>query len=141
MSGGFYKYRCKYFYTHNCQNWVWVNKAPCATCMAEGRDDEKAPTSGWMMSRDIAVPRVQDGVLQYAMMELVAPTVPGEDWHLRDKVARIHPADSVNNGISAAAGNTSTESWTIGDKAARPPPAVPVTSAMPEALGLVSSGQ
>lgn len=33
MSGGFYKYRCKYFYTHNCQNWVWVNNAPCATCL------------------------------------------------------------------------------------------------------------
>lgn len=32
-SGGFYKYRCKYFYTHNCQNWVWVNKAACASCL------------------------------------------------------------------------------------------------------------
>lgn len=32
-SGGFYKYRCKYFYTHNCANWVWVNNTPCATCL------------------------------------------------------------------------------------------------------------
>ncbi|CAH0034977.1 unnamed protein product [Clonostachys rhizophaga] len=38
MSGGFYKYRCKYFYSHNCTNWVWVNNAPCASCLAEGRD-------------------------------------------------------------------------------------------------------
>ncbi|KAK3933815.1 hypothetical protein QBC46DRAFT_326000 [Diplogelasinospora grovesii] len=37
-SGGFYKYRCKYFYTHNCPNWVWANNAPCASCLAEGRD-------------------------------------------------------------------------------------------------------
>ncbi|KAK3933646.1 hypothetical protein QBC46DRAFT_107294 [Diplogelasinospora grovesii] len=38
-SGGFYKYRCKYyFYTHNCPNWVWVNNAPCASCLADGRD-------------------------------------------------------------------------------------------------------
>lgn len=32
-SGGFYKYRCKYFYTHNCNNWVYVNNAPCAHCL------------------------------------------------------------------------------------------------------------
>ncbi|KHO01837.1 uncharacterized protein MAM_00838 [Metarhizium album ARSEF 1941] len=129
MSGGFYKYRCKYFYTHNCQNW------------AEGRDDETAPTSGWMMSRDIAVPCVQDGVLQYALMELVAPAVAGEEWYLGDKTSRIDPAGPANDAISAPAGNTSTENWTIRDKAARPPPAVPVTSAMPEVPGLVSSGE
>lgn len=33
LSGGFYKYRCKYFLTHNCPNWVRVAKAPCAMCM------------------------------------------------------------------------------------------------------------
>lgn len=32
-SGGFYKYRCKYFYTHNCSNWVYVSNAACATCL------------------------------------------------------------------------------------------------------------
>lgn len=32
-SGGFYKYRCKYFYTHNCTNWVYVNNSPCANCL------------------------------------------------------------------------------------------------------------
>lgn len=32
-SGGFYKYRCKYFYTHNCSNWVYVSNSPCATCL------------------------------------------------------------------------------------------------------------
>ncbi|RSL46520.1 hypothetical protein CEP51_015916 [Fusarium floridanum] len=47
MSGtdGFYKYRCKHFYTHNCPSWVWVNNTPCASCLlintqAHGRDDE-----------------------------------------------------------------------------------------------------
>ncbi|KAK3937693.1 hypothetical protein QBC46DRAFT_410893 [Diplogelasinospora grovesii] len=38
-SGGFYKYMCKYFYTHNCPNWVWVNYAACASCLAEGREE------------------------------------------------------------------------------------------------------
>ncbi|OAA46329.1 hypothetical protein NOR_03082 [Metarhizium rileyi] len=132
MSGGFYKYRCKYFYTHNCQNWVWINNAPCATCMAEGRDDEEFPVPGWVMSRDIAVPRVQDGVLQYAMMELVAPSVAGDYWHLRDKTDRVHSADLMKNGLSAATENGYNGSWTIRDKTGRPPPTVPVSSAMSE---------
>lgn len=56
----------------------------------------------WPMSRDIVVPRVQNSVLQYTMMELVAPTEPG------------------------------TRLWTLREKAAhQPPPALPVTSAMP----------
>ena len=32
-SGGFYKYRCKYFYTKSCQNWVYVNGEACVTCL------------------------------------------------------------------------------------------------------------
>lgn len=32
-SGGFYKYRCKYFYTHNCPNWVYCNGHACAMCL------------------------------------------------------------------------------------------------------------
>jgi len=31
-SGGYYKYRCRYFYTHNCQNWVYVNNGTCQSC-------------------------------------------------------------------------------------------------------------
>jgi hypothetical protein len=32
-SGGFYKYRCKYFYTYNCPNWVYCNGHACAMCL------------------------------------------------------------------------------------------------------------
>ena len=32
-SGGFYKYRCKYFLTHNCPNWVYANGHACALCL------------------------------------------------------------------------------------------------------------
>ncbi|KAG5929830.1 hypothetical protein E4U42_004350 [Claviceps africana] len=99
MSTGFYKYRCKYFYTHNCQNWVWVNNAPCATCLAEGRDDETAPGPVSMLSRDISVPCVQNGILQYALMEFVAPAEPGDRWTLQDKAARPPPAVPVTSGM------------------------------------------
>lgn len=30
---GFFKYHCKYYYTHGCKSWVWVNNAPCAACL------------------------------------------------------------------------------------------------------------
>ncbi len=33
MSGGFYKYRCKNFYTYNCTNWVYSNGHACADCL------------------------------------------------------------------------------------------------------------
>ncbi|KAG6015876.1 hypothetical protein E4U54_002799 [Claviceps lovelessii] len=90
MSGGFYKYRCKYFYTHNCQNW------------AEGRDEEKVSGPVSMMSRDISVPRVQNGILQYTIMKVVAPTRPGDYWTLRDKDVRPPPPLSFTSAMPAS---------------------------------------
>ncbi|KAH8128795.1 hypothetical protein LI328DRAFT_160486 [Trichoderma asperelloides] len=84
-SGGFYKYRCKNFYSHNCPNWVWVNNSPCATCIAEGKDASERPQSSSTTSREIVTPRVRDGILQYTIAELVAPSASGESWALRDK--------------------------------------------------------
>ncbi|KAI5860336.1 hypothetical protein GGS23DRAFT_233163 [Durotheca rogersii] len=87
-SGGFYKYRCKYFYTHNCPNWVYVNNSPCASCCAEGRDVDGAvvemPT--WRYSHDICVPRVEDGIMHYTLMEIVNIDESGSQWMLRYKV-------------------------------------------------------
>ncbi|KAM7206000.1 hypothetical protein V8F33_000830 [Rhypophila sp. PSN 637] len=45
-SGGFYKYRCKHFLTYNCNNWVYVNGAACACCLAEGRESEEQISGG-----------------------------------------------------------------------------------------------
>ncbi|KAK6542845.1 hypothetical protein TWF694_006784 [Orbilia ellipsospora] len=36
--GGYYKYRCKNFYSNNCPNWVWVNNTACAECTLNGLD-------------------------------------------------------------------------------------------------------
>ncbi|KAI2471539.1 hypothetical protein F4781DRAFT_429228 [Annulohypoxylon bovei var. microspora] len=87
-SGGYYKYRCKYFYTHNCPNWVYVNNSPCANCCAEGRDvdggaSEMPPSR---CSHDICVPRVEDGVVHYTLMEIVNTDETGNQWALRYKV-------------------------------------------------------
>ncbi|KAL6864156.1 hypothetical protein J3F83DRAFT_742724 [Trichoderma novae-zelandiae] len=84
-SGGFYKYRCKNFYSHNCPNWVWVNNSPCATCIAEGRDADvqlMPPTTG---SHEIVAPCIRDGILRHTIMDSVAPNESGESWILRDK--------------------------------------------------------
>ncbi|KAH0490507.1 hypothetical protein TgHK011_001974 [Trichoderma gracile] len=66
-SGGFYKYRCKNFYSHNCPNWVWVNNSPCATCIAEGRDAEEQLMLSSMVSHGIVAPRIRDDILQHAI--------------------------------------------------------------------------
>ncbi|KAI1258519.1 hypothetical protein F5Y18DRAFT_413264 [Xylariaceae sp. FL1019] len=86
-SGGFYKYRCKYFYTHDCPNWVYVNNTACATCSSHGRDVEsahsqaqsQAQTTGY--SKEICVPRVEGGVLYYTLMAI--PADGGNYWALR----------------------------------------------------------
>lgn len=84
--GGFYKYRCKYFYTHNCPNWVYVNNSPCASCCAEGRDSEVSnPSVSRYASRDIFVPKAADGMLCYTMMEMVNIDEASSDWSLRYK--------------------------------------------------------
>ncbi|KAI2616292.1 hypothetical protein GGR54DRAFT_239080 [Hypoxylon sp. NC1633] len=72
-SGGFYKYRCKYFYTHNCPNWVYVNNSPCANCCAEGRDVDGATPEILSLRRsdDVCVPQFIDGTCHYTIMKLV----------------------------------------------------------------------
>ncbi|KAI8634494.1 hypothetical protein F5Y19DRAFT_213253 [Xylariaceae sp. FL1651] len=89
-SGGFYKYRCKYFYSHDCPNWVYVNNTACATCSSHGRDVEQAPsqTPVVIYSREICVPRVEGGVLYYTLMETVTTDAAGNYWALKYKVTQ-----------------------------------------------------
>ncbi|KAF3766555.1 hypothetical protein M406DRAFT_351544 [Cryphonectria parasitica EP155] len=112
-SGGFYKYRCKYFYTHNCSNWVYVHNSACANCLAEGRDTIQIPphTQAQMDSqpRDIYVPYFEGGVLKYSLMEVVITDQGGQYWELREKVA--------NPGV----------------------PYIPATNAQPAPLGFITS--
>ncbi|KAG4430703.1 hypothetical protein IFR05_013807 [Cadophora sp. M221] len=78
-SGGYYKYRCKYWLTYNCPNWVWVNNAPCAHCLADGRDSEMAEMQApFRLSREVFVPQFEDGMLLYTVMEIIA----GSDWDI-----------------------------------------------------------
>ncbi|ETS01509.1 hypothetical protein M419DRAFT_80537 [Trichoderma reesei RUT C-30] len=75
-SGGFYKYRCKNFYSHNCPNWVWVNNSPCATCIVNAEEQQLLPSA--VMSHGIAAPRIQQDILQHAITNLMAPNESGE---------------------------------------------------------------
>ncbi|KAI1769105.1 hypothetical protein GGR53DRAFT_226796 [Hypoxylon sp. FL1150] len=104
-SGGFYKYRCKYFYTHNCPNWVYVNNSPCAACCAEGRDVEGAASEmpSWKPPREICVPRVEDGTVHYTLMEIVNTDESGNQWTLRYKVEQTQvPAVSTTSATPGA---------------------------------------
>ncbi|KAI0181704.1 hypothetical protein GGR52DRAFT_567922 [Hypoxylon sp. FL1284] len=110
-SGGFYRYRCKNFYTHNCPNWVYVNNSACANCSAEGRDvDGVAPEMpAWKHSREICVPRAEGGTVQYTLMEIVNTDESGNQWTLRYKPAQ-------------------TQVPTVSTTSATPGPPVPATS-------------
>ncbi|KAI0136982.1 hypothetical protein BJ170DRAFT_589933 [Xylariales sp. AK1849] len=103
--GGFYKYRCKYFYTHNCPNWVYVNHSPCASCCAEGREaEETKPGTSWTFSRDVFVPRAEDGTLYYTLMEVVNVGETGGDWTFQYKASQQPAATVVTT--SATPGTT-----------------------------------
>ena len=64
---------------------------------AEGREVEHASTPTLVVARDIVVPLVRDGVLQYALMEFVAPIEPGDSWTLRDKLSQPPPSLPVTS--------------------------------------------
>lgn len=115
-SGGYHQFRCKYFLTHNCNNWVWVANTACASCMvsenpsragenhlaadhrtqAEGRDagEPAGAEPGGGFCREMFVRQVQDGTSQYTLMELVATEECGKYWALREK-AMQPPAPPV----------------------------------------------
>ncbi|KAI1431984.1 hypothetical protein GGR50DRAFT_676934 [Xylaria sp. CBS 124048] len=80
-SGGFYRYRCKYFLTHNCPNWVYVNHTACATCSSKGRETEPAATQAPLMRYpyEICVPRVEAGVMYYTLVEIDETVATGGD--------------------------------------------------------------
>ncbi|KAK3683678.1 hypothetical protein B0T22DRAFT_483502 [Podospora appendiculata] len=93
-SGGFYKYRCKHFLTHNCNNWVWVNGAACACCLAEGReaeDDIAAGLPSWLdmnQIQDVQAPEwpgANGMAYGYRLMQFV-PTGQGNERILQPKV-------------------------------------------------------
>ncbi|KAK3905612.1 hypothetical protein C8A05DRAFT_30558 [Staphylotrichum tortipilum] len=114
-SGGFYKYRCKYFYTYNCPNWVYCNGHACAMCLAEGRDAAEAeapaalhghPAASWQHPQhpgrhpqsqfpltEICVPQAIHGVLRYTVMEIIPAEESGSGayWVLRQKAMAPRP--------------------------------------------------
>jgi len=84
-SGGYYKYRCKYWLTYNCPHWVWVNNAPCAHCLADGRDLEMTMMSGpFRISREVYVPQLENGTLHYTVKEIVAANDADSGWAVKD---------------------------------------------------------
>ncbi|KAB8294113.1 hypothetical protein EYC80_009563 [Monilinia laxa] len=92
--GGYYKYRCKYWLTYNCPHWVWVNNAPCAHCLADGRDDEHIPASQFKMSREVCVPQFEDGYLYYKLMEIVALSDFDYGWVVKEPSSADFPTST-----------------------------------------------
>ncbi|CZS96535.1 hypothetical protein WAI453_010013 [Rhynchosporium graminicola] len=92
-SGGYYKYRCKYWMTYNCPNWVWVNNSPCAHCLADGRDSEIIKISApFRVLREVFVPQFEDGMLLYTMMEIIAGSDLDSGWAVKQPQADAFPS-------------------------------------------------
>lgn len=103
-SGGYYKYRCKYWLTYNCPNWVWVNNAPCAHCLADGRDSDTAMMSGPLrISREIYVPQFENGFLHYTIMEIIAASDTDSGWSVKDLPSQPLPIATGPSAVSFTA--------------------------------------
>jgi hypothetical protein len=61
--------------------------------LAEGRDagETDIVPPPWRFVREIYVPRVHDGVLQYVLMDIVAPGEQGNYWTVKEKPKRQPP--------------------------------------------------
>ncbi|KAM3504837.1 hypothetical protein MY10362_003310 [Beauveria mimosiformis] len=102
---GFFKYHCKYFTLQNCPEWVFINNSACAKCLttltvfaslkARGREDEPSPAAAWAASRDVMAPHVNDGILQYAHMDIAVSEHGEESLIMRSKALRPPPAIPV----------------------------------------------
>ncbi|TVY21016.1 hypothetical protein LARI1_G000576, partial [Lachnellula arida] len=103
-SGGYYKYRCKYFLTHNCPHWVWVHNAPCAYCLAEGRDSDVGlmPTP-FRLSQEVYVPHLENGALHYIIMEIIATSDTDSGWVVKDLPSQHFPVATGPSAVSTAA--------------------------------------
>ena len=77
-SGGYYKYRCKYWLTFNCQSWVWINNAPCAHCLVG------LPNS--MKPRNINAIRSTDVILNLLRLILIPVALRMLKKGLRDRI-------------------------------------------------------
>lgn len=103
-SGGYYKYRCKYWMTYNCPHWVWVNNAPCAHCLADGRDSDAAIMPGpFRISREVYVPQLENGSLHYALMEIIAASDFDSGWAVKDLPTQPFPAATGPSVVNMAA--------------------------------------
>jgi len=103
-SGGYYKYRCKYWLTFNCPHWVWVNNAPCAHCLADGRDsDIVVKSKPSKASLEIYVPQIENGAFQYTLTEIIAASEFDYGWLVKDKPVPSFPTSTEPSAVSSTA--------------------------------------
>jgi len=88
-SGGYNKYRCKYFSTHGCDKWVMLMNTACPYCVAAGRDDVGVSAEqSFTHPREACIPIVHQGTITYTIMDLVHTGQPGNYLALRRKTTQ-----------------------------------------------------
>lgn len=102
-AGGYFKYRCKYFLTYNCPNWVWVNNAPCAHCLADGRDSDSIVSIPFRISREVFVPQLKNGSIHYTIVEIVAAGDGDSGWVVKGFTSQALPVATGPSAVSFGA--------------------------------------
>ncbi|KAI1129878.1 hypothetical protein F5Y10DRAFT_143835 [Nemania abortiva] len=108
--GGFYKFRCKYFLSHECPNWVYVNGSACASCSAQGRDIEPAASQAPRYSPEVSIPVIEGGAVTRYEVEQIPPNNFGYHWGVRPNVERPSQPQ-VPTTTSALPGTPTTTSF------------------------------
>ncbi|KAI1187789.1 hypothetical protein F5B17DRAFT_398350 [Nemania serpens] len=109
-TGGYYRFRCKYFLSHDCQNWVYIRNGVCAECSAKGRGSEPAAPQASMMAypTQICVPRVEGGVLYYTVMEVETVQTNGVNSYWIVRYTADKPAQPQTPATTSAFPGTPT---------------------------------
>ncbi|CAL3962690.1 unnamed protein product [Diplocarpon coronariae] len=69
---------------YNCSNWARVNKSPCAC--SDGRDSDMAMPGAFCVSREIYVPKFENGTLYYTIRAIIAASDFYSGWIIEPPV-------------------------------------------------------
>lgn len=77
-----------------------MNNAPCAHCLADGRDSDAAMIPPFRISREIYVPLLENGSLHYIIMEIVAASDADSGWAVKTSPVQPFPTSTVPSTVS-----------------------------------------
>ncbi|MCJ1351797.1 MAG: hypothetical protein MMC33_001781 [Icmadophila ericetorum] len=94
-ASGYYKFRCSYWQSHGCPNWVLVARTPCTTCVALGRDEIERLNETESYTGEISVPILDRGYLFYVQRQSAESEPAGEPGVIQTTFVTAASAEPV----------------------------------------------